>query len=137
MNSRLVLVAGLLLTAACSSEVVEGPASTASPAVAELAQDTPVDPGSNEPPYGNGAETGKPYDYSLWVHCGVRTTRIDGVWWNARPNIAEGDIPGVGRDNAVSGTMTITDADSAALEGPEFAATFRRTEATEPPFLCE
>ena len=43
-----------------------------------------------EPPQGPGAEVGKGYPYTLYVHCGVRDAHFDGRLWMADPMLSDG-----------------------------------------------
>lgn len=92
----------------------------------------------NEPPYGPGAEVGETYDYVLSTHCGIKWTRIDGVWWETNPlNDGSGNPP-PGWDNPWdAGEMKILDDDTAIYRGgPGAEVRFRRTRIVEAPFTC-
>ena len=46
-----------------------------------------------EPPIGPGAEIGKGYPYTLYVHCGVRDAHFDGRRWMADPMLGNHNPP--------------------------------------------
>ena len=46
-----------------------------------------------EPPIGLGAEVGKGYPYTLYVHCGVRDAHFDGRRWMADPMLGNHNPP--------------------------------------------
>lgn len=70
MDMRTAALAFLLLTAACAA----GPPSS---------QETVIEakPGSNSAP--SSVSIGKTIDFSMYTHCGVESTRINGRVWNA------------------------------------------------------
>jgi hypothetical protein len=45
-----------------------------------------------EPPCGPGVEIGKPYPYTLYTHCGVRSAFIDGRRWVADPILSVDNV---------------------------------------------
>jgi len=120
------LVALAFVVAACSvgSDVVDG-----------RAQED-ID---NEPPYGAGVVVGETYDYVMYVHCGVRWTRIDGVWWETAPFDDGNANPPEGWGNPFdAGTLTVIDETTAEYAGgPDVTVRFERTDVTQTPFACE
>ena len=42
-----------------------------------------------DPPCGPGVEIGKPYQYTLYTHCGIRSAYFDGRWWIADPILSD------------------------------------------------
>lgn len=121
---RLVVLA--FVVAACSggSDVVDGPAHE------------DID---NEPPYGAGVVVGKTYDYVMYVHCGVRWMRIDGVWWETAPLDDGNANPPEGWGNPFdAGTLTVIDETTAEYTGgPDVTVRFERSDVTQAPFACE
>jgi len=112
-----ILLASALL-AACSSVEL--------PSLAEKEQ----------PPYAEGIEVGKKYDYVLSTHCGIVQARIDGSWWEADPPLVNGGSPPAGWDNPMAGgTLRLLSDDRAEFVDGDRRATFRRADA--PPKLCK
>lgn len=127
MRSTVLIAVLALFVAACSDEasgVVDGPA------------DEDV---ADERPYGPGAEVGETYEYVLYVHCGVRWARLDGVWWETKPLDDDSANPPDGWGNPYdAGTMTLVDDHTAEYAGgPGTTVRFERTELSEVPFECE
>ncbi len=91
------------------------------------------------PPYGVGVEVGETYDYVLYVHCGVRWARIDGTWWEAAPLDDGNSNPPDGWGNPYdAGSLTVVDETTAEYTGgPDVTVRFVRTDATQPPFVCD
>ncbi len=125
----------LVLASACSDdddsggslgggEVVDGPAQAA------------ID---DEPPYGMGAEVDETYEYTLYTHCGIEWTRIDGVWWRATMPLSDGNAnPPPGWGNPYDkGEMEIADRSTSIYRGGPEDVEFERTEEVEAPFACE
>jgi len=106
------------------AEVVDGPAQ------ADI---------DDEPPYGAGAEVGETYDYTLYTHCGIEWTRIDGVWWRATTPLSDGNAnPPPGWGNPYDkGQMEIVGESAAVYRGVEGDVEFERTDEVEAPFACE
>jgi hypothetical protein len=61
------------------------------------------------PPYGPGAEIGRPYEYDLYTHCGILGAEFDGREWDATPPLTNGSgNPPEGWGNPSDhGTMTL------------------------------
>lgn len=120
------LVAVAIFVGACSgrSDVVDGPAQE------------DID---NEPPYSAGIEVGETYDYVMYVHCGVRWARIDGVWWEAAPlDDGNGNPPDGWGNPYDAGNLTVVDENTVAYTGgPDVTVRFARTAVTQAPFSCE
>lgn len=116
----------LLMAAACGGGdgVVDGPAQT------------DID---GEAPYGVGVEVGETYDYTLYTHCGIEWTPIDGVWWQASAPLNDGSgNPPSGWGNPYDkGEMDIVDAARAIYRGGPSDVEFERTEVVDAPFACE
>lgn len=130
-----IAVAILLLTSACSGDddtvgsggggdVVDGPAQ------ADI---------DDEPPYGVGIEVGETYDYTLYTHCGIEWTRIDGVWWQTPTPLSDGNAnPPSGWANPYDkGQMDIVDDSTAIYRGGPGEVEFERTDVTDAPFVCD
>ena len=92
----------------------------------------------NKPPYATGAEAGETYDYVLYTHCGIKWTRIDGVWWETQPLDDGSGNPPPGWSNPFdAGSLKMLDDDTAIFSGgPEAKVRFKRTEIVEAPFTC-
>jgi len=116
----------VLLVAACSGadDLVDGPAQ------ADI---------DGEPPYGIGAEVGATYDYTLYTHCGIKWTRIDGVWWQASTPLNDGNAnpPPSWGNPYDAGEMEIVDEATAIYRGGPSDVEFKRTEIVEAPFACD
>ncbi len=137
------LVALAFVVAACSggSDVVDGPAQggiDTGPPYGNMVDSPAQEDILDEPPYGAGVVVGETYDYVMYVHCGVRWTRIDGVWWKTAP-LGDGVNPPDGWGNPYdAGTLTVIDETTAEYTGgPDVTVRFKRTDATEPPFMCD
>ncbi len=126
----LIALATLLSVAACtddeavgSGEVVDGPSQAA------------ID---DEPPYGVGARVGETYEYTLYTHCGIEWTRIDGVWWRASTPLSDGNAnPPSGWGNPYDeGEMEIVDESTATFQGGPTDVEFERTDKVDAPFTC-
>ena len=131
MNRRplaLIAIAALISGSACAGDdrddAVDGPAQ------ADI---------DNESPYGPGAEVGESYEYTLYTHCGIEWTRIDGVWWEATSPLSDGNAnPPPGWGNPYDeGEMEIVDASTAVFRGGPTDVEFQRTDQVEVPFACE
>lgn len=120
----MLLVAGALVAVSCGGGGGGGPAR------ADI---------DNEAPYGPGVEIGESYDYVLYVHCGVRWARIDGVWWETTPLDDGNANPPDGWGNPHDkGELTVVDDSTAEYAGgPDVTVRFERTNVTEVPFVCE
>ena len=103
-----------------------------------VVEDPGVDIATNELPYGSGVEVGESYDYVLYVHCGVRWARLDGVWWETDLLADTNGNPPRGWGNPYhEGTMTILDESTANyVGGPEMTVRFKRTDLIDAPFSC-
>jgi hypothetical protein len=76
--------------------------------------------------------------YSFYTHCGIEWTLINGHYWHADQPLSDGNgnpPPGWGNPFQV-GTLTVIDQATAEFESSAGSVTFRRTDLTEPPFLC-
>ena len=126
---RLVICVALLafVTAGCSNA---SPGMIVGPAPEDVA---------NEPPYGPGTEVEKEYDYLLYVHCGVRWARVDGVWWQTNPLDDRNANPPAGWGNPYdAGKLKLVDRNVAVYHGgPGVSVRFERTELVDTPFACE
>jgi hypothetical protein len=93
----------------------------------------------DEPPYGAGAEVGETYEYTLYTHCGIEWTRIDGVWWRAPLPLSDGNAnPPPGWGNPYDkGEMKIVDKSTAVYQGGAQDVEFERTDEVDAPFACE
>ena len=60
-----------------------------------------------EPPIGPGAEIGKSYPYTLYVHCGVRDAYFDGRRWMADPMLGNYNPPPGWTDDDSRGVMEL------------------------------
>ena len=60
--------------------------------IAACAQTAATDCSEREekPPRSPGAETGKPYSYTLYTHCGILSAYFDGRRWMADPMLTDG-----------------------------------------------
>lgn len=92
----------------------------------------------DEPPYGAGVEVGETYGYTLYTHCGIEWTRIDGVWWMATLPLSDGNAnPPPGWGNPYDkGEMEIVDRSTAIYRGGPRDVEFERTDEVEVPFAC-
>lgn len=92
----------------------------------------------DEPPYGAGIEVGETYDYTLYTHCGIGGTRIDGVWWRAATPLNNGSgNPPPGWGNPFDkGALEIVDESTAIYRGGPGDVEFERTDMTDAPFAC-
>lgn len=92
----------------------------------------------NEPPYGPGAEVGASYDYVLDTHCGIEWARIDGVWWRTTPlNDGNANPPsGWGNPRDAGELLLVDDTTAVYTGGPDVEVEFKRTDLTDPPFVC-
>lgn len=71
----------------------------------------------DKPPIGPGAEIGRSYPFTLYVHCGVRDAKFDGRWWMGNPILDDGNMnPPAGwtGDDSV-GEMTLVEEDLAVF----------------------
>ena len=104
---------------------------------------------SVEPPsrlrhqYGHQGAHDATYDYVLYVHCGVRWARLDGVWWKTdlfadSEGVDETANPPDGWGYLYDeGTMTILDERTADyVGGAEMTVRFQRTDFVDAPFGC-
>ena len=88
-----------------------------------------------KPPYAEGVEVGKTYDYSLPTHCGILNAMIDGTMWEADPPQIDGANPPAGWDDPTAkGTLRLLSEDRAEFVHGDKRATFRRADAA--PRLC-
>jgi hypothetical protein len=71
--------------------------------------------GENEPPTGPGVEIGRPYLFSLYVHCGVRDAKFDGRWWMANPMLGDNNPPAGWTRDDVIGEMELVEEDLAVF----------------------
>jgi hypothetical protein len=63
------------------------------------------------------AVTGSPYEYYLYIHCGIRYADFSGHWWEAdTPQPAPSEAHGYPEDY---GTMTLTSASKARFRGDD------------------
>ena len=124
-----LIVLGLLAVAAWAAWAAwpsQGAHVATGPSAAELAR----------PPYGGGVEVGRNYGYVLFVHCGVRWARVDGVLWKSGAH-ERGDSPPEGWGNPYhAGTMRLTDNDHAVFQGDPGQVRFERTGLTRPQTPC-
>ena len=120
VRSAVLLAALALAFSACS----DGSEGRASEDIATL-----------ELPYGPGVEVGETYDYVLFVHCGVRWARLDGVWWKTDLFADSDKNPPDGWGNPYDeGTMTILDERTADyVGGAEMTVRFQRTDLVDAP----
>ena len=85
---------------------------------------------STAPPWAEGAEIGRSYDYVLSIHCGVGTTLIDGrSFYTDTIKSSTGPTPewlehGYRGGDSVIGTVTLTNRDTAVFEGGPEPITF-------------
>lgn len=92
-----------------------------------------------DPPYGAGVEVGGTYGYTLYTHCGIEWTRIDGVWWRASTPLNDGNgNPPSGWGNPYDeGVMDIANGATAVYRGgPNGHVEFERTDVVDAPFAC-
>ena len=73
----------------------ETPTPTAAPTPTPSPRTTPTGCSvrEEEPPCGPGVEVGRPYPYTLYTHCGVRTAFLDGRRWIADPILTDSGNP--------------------------------------------
>ena len=93
----------------------------------------------NKPPYGQGGEVGKTYDYALYTHGGIEWARIDGVWWHTEP-IDDGNAnPPSGWGNPYNaGELVVLDDFTAVYSsGGDINVEFNRTNNVKGPFICQ
>ena len=84
-----------------------------------------------KPPYAEGVEVGKKYDYVLHTHCGIIQAQIDGTRWEADPPLVR-DVaaPPPGWGNPwTGGTLRLLSKDKAEFVDGDDRATFRRADA--------
>jgi hypothetical protein len=81
--------------------------------------------------------------FELYTHCGINGAMIDGVWWQASPELSDGSHnPPDGWGNPYQpGQLHFVDDTTATFigesqTGEQLVATFRRTSSTEYPFVC-
>lgn len=122
----MLVVLGLLAVGAWAAWPSQRERVATGPSAAELAR----------PPYGGGAEVGRDYGYVLYVHCGVRWARLDGVLWESGAH-ERSDGPPEGWGNPYhAGTIRLTDDDHAVFQGDPGQVRFERTGLTRPPTPC-
>jgi hypothetical protein len=92
------------------------------------------EPGSTTRP--DPAALSRPY--RLYTHCGIMWARIRGAFWRASPELSDGSgNPPAGWGNPYQqGTLRFVNPTTAVFNSPAGRATFRRTRATAPPFVC-
>lgn len=79
------------------------------------------------------------YEYTLYTHCGIEWTRIDGVWWQASAPLNDGNAnPPSGWGNPYDkGEMEVVDAATAIYRGGPSDVEFERTGVVDAPFACD
>ena len=82
-----ILALSALAILACAQD--PSPAATPTPVPMPTVEPERV----KEPPIGPGAETGKWYPYTLYVHCGVPDADFDGRRWMADPMLGNYNPP--------------------------------------------
>ena len=83
----LSVTVGLLLWA-CGGGA---PPSTATPSPTPIpASFRSCSPQDQNVPCAQGVAAGKPYNYQLYTHCGIRWAYFDGRWWKASPVLDDG-----------------------------------------------
>lgn len=89
------------------------------------------------PPTGPGAEIGKPYQFFLMVHCGVREAKFDGRWWVASPTVGI-NPPEEWDPGDETGTMTLVTEDLAVFttRSERHAYEFIPWPSDDQPFGC-
>ncbi len=68
------------------------------------------------PPQGPGAEIGKAYPYTLYIHCGVRDAHFDGRVWMADPMLGNYNPPPGWTSDDSRGTMELVRDDLAVFK---------------------
>ena len=100
--TAILALSAVVILAACAQD--PAPSSTQAPtasleSTAATPTTTPVPMPTvdrervEEPPRGPGAEIGKWYPYTLYVHCGVRDAYFDGRRWMADPMLGNNNPP--------------------------------------------
>ena len=76
--------------------------------------------------------------YRLYTHCGIAWARIHGSYWRAQRRLSDGTgNPPAGWGNPYqAGTLTFRSRTVAEFVSGAGDIAFRRTDRTDPPFLC-
>jgi hypothetical protein len=80
--------------------------------------------------------TGRPY--TLYTHCGIEWTKIDGTFWHATRRLSDGNgNPPPGWGNPFQkGALVFVNSATARFESAAGSVTFRRTARARPPVIC-
>ena len=76
---------------------------------------------------------------SVYTHCGVENTRIDGRWWHAKPSLYDekgGGPPAGWGDPYQEGTLTVESADRAVFEALDQRVVFVPAPDNKPVRVC-
>ena len=88
-----------------------------------------------DPPWTEGIEVGRTYEYSVNAHCGVHVARIDGTNWRADPVIDDGmgNPPRGWEVLSGVGSLRILDGDTALFTNGGRSVRFVRDQLPDPP----
>jgi hypothetical protein len=119
-STTILFAMGLAMVAGCSSHAVSEP-------VRALSQRTSV-----------SETTLRHSPFRLYTHCGIEWALIAGVYWHATRPLSDGQgNPPAGWGNPFQdGTLILLDQSTARFTSAAGSVTLRRTDRTEPPFVC-
>lgn len=84
--------------------------------------------------------TATPVPFQMFTHCGVRGAMIDGIWWQATPELSDGNgNPPDGWVNGnQAGTLEYLDDSTAIFRSSDLTLTanLSRTDSLDYPFFC-
>ncbi len=93
--------------------------------------------GSASPQQSGEEPSSRPF--SVYTHCGVENTRIDGRWWHAKPPLYDekgGGPPAGWGDPYQEGTLTVESADRAFFEALGQRVVFVPAPDNKPVRIC-
>lgn len=106
--------------------------------VAGYSSHTMAQPHPERPPQSATTASHRRVSYRLYTHCGIRWALIDGAWWQADRPLSDGSgNPPTGWGNPFQqGAITFLDGSTVSFASSAGSVTFRRTNRTDPPFIC-